>query len=82
MQSLFSRLSDDLESKAGASEIEKALGDMTLKINQATDEQSKLQRLSRALGKDQNSSAAMKRLQIELEQVWIACCLDRGVCLL
>eukprot|EP00752_Nemacystus_decipiens_P004375 g3998.t2 len=68
MQSLFSRLSDDLESKAGASEIEKALEDMTLKINQATNEQSKLQRLGRALGKDQNSSAAMKRLQIELEQ--------------
>lgn len=69
MQSLFSRLSDDLESKAGASQIEKALEDMTLKINQASDEQTRLQRLGRVLGKDQNSSAAMKRLKIELEQV-------------
>lgn len=80
MQSLFSRLSDDLESKAGASEIEKALEDMTFKINQATDEQSKLQRLGRALGKDQNSSAAMKRLQIELEQVWVFVSCGRGSC--
>ncbi len=70
MQGLFSRLSEDLESKAGASEIHKALEDMTFKIDQASNEQTRLQRLGRALGKDQNSSAAMKRLQIELEQVW------------
>ena len=69
MQGLFSRLSEDLESKAGASEIEKALEDMTFKIDQASNEQTRLQRLGRTLGKDQNSSAAMKRLQIELEQV-------------
>lgn len=69
MQGLFSRLSDELESKAGASEIEKALEGMTSKINDAANEQTRLQRLGRALGKDQNSSAAMKRLQIELEQV-------------
>lgn len=70
MQGLFSRLSEDLESKAGASEIQKALEDMTFKIDQASNEQTRLQRLGRALGKDQNSSAVMKRLQIELEQVW------------
>ncbi|CAM9277865.1 unnamed protein product, partial [Scytosiphon promiscuus] len=68
MQGLFSRLSDELESKAGASEIEKALEDMTFKINEAANEQTRLQRLGRALGKDQNSTAAMKRLRIELEQ--------------
>ncbi|CAN0225131.1 unnamed protein product [Ectocarpus sp. 6 AP-2014] len=68
MQGLFSRLSKELSSKAGASEIEKALEDMTLKINKSANEQTKLQRLGRVLGKDQNSSVAMKRLQIELEQ--------------
>ncbi|CAM9120809.1 unnamed protein product [Ectocarpus sp. 4 AP-2014] len=68
MQGLFSRLSEELGSKAGASEIEKALEDMTLKINKSANEQTKLQRLGRVLGKDQNSSVAMKRLQIELEQ--------------
>lgn len=69
MQDLFSKLSDELESKAGASEIEKALEGMTSKINDAANEQTRLQRLGRQLGRDQNSSAAMKRLQIELEQV-------------
>ncbi|CAM9261338.1 unnamed protein product [Ectocarpus fasciculatus] len=68
MQGLFSELSKELSSKAGTSEIEKALEDMTLKINKSGNEQTKLQRLGRALGKDQNSSVAMKRLQIELEQ--------------
>ncbi|CAM9699349.1 unnamed protein product [Ectocarpus sp. 12 AP-2014] len=68
MQGLFSRLSEELSSKAGASEIEKALEDMTSKINKSANEQTKLQRLGRVLGKDQNSSVAMKRLQIELEQ--------------
>lgn len=69
LQGMFSRLSKELSSKAGASEIEKALEDMTFKINKSANEQTKLQRLGRALGKDQNSSVAMKRLQIELEQV-------------
>ncbi|CAB1101510.1 unnamed protein product [Ectocarpus sp. CCAP 1310/34] len=69
MQRLFSRLSEELSSKAGASEIEKALEEMTSKINKSANEQTKLQRLGRVLGKDQNSSVAMKRLQIELEQV-------------
>lgn len=77
MQGLFSRLKDDLESKAGASEIEKALEDMTFKINQTANEQTRLQRLGRALGNDHNSSTPMKRLQIELEQVrikeWLEC---------
>lgn len=79
MQGLFSRLSEELSSKAGASEIEKALEDMTSKINKSANEQTKLQRLGRVLGKDQNSSVAMKRLQIELEQVRLCAVFVSGV---
>lgn len=69
MQDLFSRVSDELKTKAGALEIEEALQEMTAKIEGSADEQSRLQRLARTLGRDQNSTTAMKRLQIELEQV-------------
>lgn len=75
MQTLFSRVRGELQSKAGASDIEAALQDMTSKINESANRQSKLQRLARTLGKDHNSSAVMKRLQIELEQV---CLPDEG----
>lgn len=76
MQTLFSRVRGELQSKAGASDIEAALQDMTSKINESANRQSQLQRLARTLGKDQNSSAVMKRLQIELEQVWFS---DEGL---
>lgn len=69
MQHLFSEVSGELESKAGASELEEALKDMMEKINESTNQQSQLQRLAGTLGKDQNSSTAMKRLKLELEQV-------------
>ena len=69
MQGLFSRVSDELQTKAGALEIEEALQEMTAMIKGSADEQSRLQRLARTLGRDQNSTTAMKRLQIELEQV-------------
>lgn len=69
MQGLFARVSSELKSKAGASDIEAALQDMTSKIRESANEQSRLQRLAKTLGSDQNSSTAMKRLKIELEQV-------------
>lgn len=69
MQGLFSRVSDELKTKAGALEIEEALQEMTAKIQGSVDEQSRLQRLARTLGRDHNSTTAMKRLQVELEQV-------------
>eukprot|EP00904_Undaria_pinnatifida_P000063 jgi/Undpi1/10057/HiC_scaffold_28.g12511.m1 len=68
MQGLFSRVSDELKTKAGALEIEEALQEMTAKIQGSVDEQSRLQRLARTLGRDHNSTTAMKRLQVELEQ--------------
>lgn len=66
---MFSRVSGELKSKAGASEIEAALQSMTSKINESASQRSQLERLAKTLGKDQNSSAAMNRLRIELEQV-------------
>lgn len=69
LQTLFARVRGELQSKAGASEIEAALEAMASKINESENHQSKLQRLAHTLGKDHNSSAAIKRLQIELEQV-------------
>ena len=69
MQGLFSRVSDELKTKAGALEIEEALEEMTAKIEGSANEQSRLQRLARTLGRDQNSTTAMKRLKMELEQV-------------
>lgn len=73
MHSLFARVRGELQSKAGASEIEAALEDMTSKINASASQQSQLERLAHTLGKDHNSSVAMKRLQIELEQVLRYC---------
>lgn len=69
LQTLFARVRGELKSKAGALDIEAALEDMTSKINESASNQSRLQRLAHTLGKDKNSSAAVKRLQIELEQV-------------
>lgn len=69
LQTLFARVRGEIQSKASASEIEAALEDMTSKIQESANHQSRLQRLAHTLGKDKNSSAAMKRLQIELEQV-------------
>lgn len=69
LQTLFGRVRGEIQSKASASEIETALEEMTSKIQESANHRSRLQRLAHTLGKDKNSPAAMKRLQIELEQV-------------
>ena len=72
LQTLFSRVSCELDSKACASEIEKALHDMASKIHESADQQGRLQRLGKTLAKDSKTLAAIKRLQIDLEQVFVA----------
>lgn len=69
VRALFARMRGELRTKAGASEIEAALEGMTDRINASVGQQSRLEKLARKLGKDHTSSAAIKRLQIELEQV-------------
>lgn len=69
MRSAFSRVSGEVTPTAYTSKIEAALQDMTSKINESANQQSRLERLARTLGRDHNSSTAMKRLQMELEQV-------------
>lgn len=69
LQVVFAGVKNEVQSKANASMIEAALHSMNAKIEESTNRQSHLQRLAQTLGKDQDSAVAMRRLQIELEQV-------------